>query len=321
MQKFHRELSDYLRQEYHVNNIRIERGGRHPKLCFAYKGQTFSVPTNSSSDSNGKHSAIRELQSLLGAPPAKPAKQSRRLEEMMRSLHSSTAAIPHAKLDSEAIADAVENAMYPPPPITVGPAAAPPPTDPLSFDPAPAPVPPPAPPAKVWPVRVAAYRSGADARGAVMQFVFDKAVAANYDCVVIEQLDPENWKIVKTGKSRWRFTPFNDSGSKVILKVMIPGLLAFTATDTEAVEANGEILVHLPLAGRRAPAVKYTAETVETVAVATRPFVATVTESTLDSMETRMRAVLLEARAIEAACPYRLIRGDGRLAWTAPVIE
>ena len=238
----------------------------------------------------------------------------------MRTLHSSTAVLQQPlPLDLDTIGDAIAAAI---PERQNGAAAIAADHDPLSFEPAPAPRPEPTSPTRTWEVQLAAYRS-TNTASVILQMVFPAEITVMFPGGLdIEQLDPEHWKIARGGDKQFGVY----SGRKSIIKYSMRDAEPFGSTPAEAVEANGEILIYLPLTGRRSVTGKYQ-PTKAVVAARTAPIVAPATAPAVEpaptpaSLEARMRAVLLEARAIEALCPYQLIRGDGKLAWAAPVIE
>jgi len=288
MEKHVRELRDYL-ADYGASNIHMEPGGKHNKIQFEYGGlqRSYIVARSASTDHHAVENIKADLKRMLRPPVPIAEKQPRKLEEMMAELNQTTASVKYT------------------PPVTK--------------------------PSKVWqPVRLSAYHymDKQYKHSNVLYFVFPREIlAAHPEGMKIESLDSEHWKITRGGHSHFR----EYGGSSTRITFADPNTAApFGSTEAEAIEADGAILVYLPLEGRAPIASPKTSKPWPTQAALTplaaenlRPIAATaLTIPVPANLEQEMRDIKRRILAVEATCPYRLVRLEGgRIQWRAPIIE
>jgi len=293
MEKHLRELWDYLR-DYGAENIRIEPGGKHQKLRFDYGGiersyLTAKLTSNNHSTQNMKAT----LRRMLGPSVPAEEKQPRKLEEMMDELNAHTAAVTY-----------------------IG-------------------TPPVAKPSKTWRVWMCGYAAGVSTQ---VYLHFEDGIKQVFpNGVKIERLDDEHWKLSPGGHHR-----LYGKSSRVTVSYNDKQIKPFGSTKAEAVEADGALLVYLPVE-KRAPVAPPKGSTPWPTQVAqptTKPVAmpfnpqqpapvpaALITKPAPTppvpaSLEAQMRDIIRQVQAIEATCPYHLVRLEGgRIQWRAPVIE
>lgn len=183
-------------------------------------------------------------------------------------------------------------------------------------------------PARTWSVLASAYLSGGSHRTQV-QFVFPAGIADALPTFSVELLDSENWKFRCGGTRGWRAVPWHKD--MVRTSVSAGDIEPFSTLSVDAIEADGEVLVYIPLANRRLPEVyknlRRKQEEMPTM-LEPRDLIENVSEPPpppepvvpVTSLEGRLRGVLQQIREIEAQCPYRLSREGDRVVWQAPVI-
>lgn len=208
----------------------------------------------------------------------------------------------------------------------------------------------PTPPARIWEIKVCAYK-GQSSAGPMVWFIFPPDardhIRQTYQRVTLQKLDEEHWQITKGG-----YRKFSKYDKKIKLTYTDPGIEPFGSSAAEAVEANGEILIYLakenrvpiaqltgvpksappqppqmkkpapkpvpPIRLKADPAPPVDSPPVQHVKVTMQqPML--MTTSTL--MEQRMYDIIRQVYDIQELCPYRLvILADGRLVWRAPEI-
>jgi hypothetical protein len=286
MDKHVRELWDYLK-DYGAENIHVEGGRKHNKIWFEYGGveRSYLISHSPSTEPHAVNNMKATLKRMLGPPLPAEEKQPRKLEEMMEELNTSIAV----------------KYIGTPPVVTK--------------------------PAKTWqPVRMSAYRYvGRNNKPTnVLYFMFPPDILqAHPEGMKVERLDDEHWKISSGGRAHFR-----EYGGSVRLTFSDPETAMFGSIEAEAIEADGAILVYLPKEGRPAiapPKLSKPWPTQATPIPATeltqRPVSATAL-MTQTTIEDEMREIIRRIQAIEATCPYHLVRLEGgRIQWRAPIIE
>jgi len=85
-----REIIDYMREAYHIEDIKIRPGGKHIHVEYVYQGRRIkdTLPRHGKSgDPNWVEVRKHDLRRTLGDPPPPPApKPTRTLEEMTQAL-------------------------------------------------------------------------------------------------------------------------------------------------------------------------------------------------------------------------------------------
>jgi hypothetical protein len=313
MTKHQKKVAEYLRRTYGAEHTRIESGTRHPKLRFRCGGSEYSYPITRE-ETSGYYK--QDLRRMLGEPPANhkledaimPATQQPVWPTIIATMTPPPDA-PEAAPSPEAAANAAQQA-----------------TEDLMVEAGNA-----EPKPKTWDVKVSAYGRGRGLGGACLWFLFPPDIMKAFKGgVTLEQLDEEHWKVSPGGITKFHSYAY---GRHAKLTLTRSDLDPFGSVQADAIESDGEILIYVAKEGR--PPVKPvgSAEPAAPVAVpiaapkgapaTPKAAVATPTAPAANapSMEARMRAILAEARELEAACPYRLVRIEERLVWQAPNIE
>lgn len=163
--------------------------------------------------------------------------------------------------------------------------------------------------ARVWEVKVCAYRAAPAARPQ-LALEFPADVRTTIPVFTVDQIDDEHWRIRSGGVKKWSVTPAG------VRTTVAADCDPFRPVIVEAVDVDGEVLIHVPLAIRQEPARRAPSR------VATVRKMPTLMPEAASSLEYRMRALLQDVREIEEASPYRFTRRpDGGLFWRAPTIE
>jgi hypothetical protein len=286
--KHEREIMDFLRQEFDINDITIKDGGKHAKLHFSYEGKEHIRIVGHRHD----HRTIKNVQSELRRSLEPPKPMENLVENLVDKLNSSTAMVLNEKIMEHL------------------------PTTPTKTKEA----------RTIWPVKVSAYE------GAQVWFLFPKELKQSFSGrYTVERLDDENWRISPGGSTQFRDY---HQGNSIKLSYHDTGVAKFRTSLAEAIESDGELLVYLPLKNRvpfSSPIVTQPTSSIilkeETSIVTPTPVENLVSLKTTDakveppSMEERMRTLVRQVREIEALCPYRLVRENGRIFWQAPTIE
>jgi len=298
MRKHQREVADYLRDEYGANDIRIEPGGKHPKLVFNYQDKEHSLPLGNPSDYRAIKNLHTDLKKKLGEPITDTRRQARKLEDMMAELNSSTSITPRISLPAQ-----IEES---------------------------------APATKTWTLRMSAYKSSKST--SVVWFIFPKGMMNEYpNGMKIERLDDEHWKISPGGTKQFheyanhariiyndRIPVFGSCKAEAIEEA--GEILVFLAKDNRrmvnspapfAEIANRKSAPTPAIPDTRGPKLPH-----EGMPIAPESPPQPVPPMSGLAMEVQMRSFIRGAREIEAMTPYRVTRmPDGRLVWQAPVIE
>jgi hypothetical protein len=286
MEKHVRELWDYLK-DYGASNIHIEGGSKHQKLLFEYGGLERSLIV-AHKPSTDHHAMENTKQALkrMLGPPIPLEEKQPRKLEEMMAEINTTVA-PFTYVGTPPVADP--------------------------------------PKSKTWNVWVCGYEH----RGVSTQVYFhfeDSRVEELFPYgLKIERLDDEHWKLIRsTTRQRSRFG--KKKGSRSTVSCLDKLTKPFGSTLTEAIEADGAILVYLPV-NKRAPVAPLGVTQPTTKAVAA-PAPAALTAklpvraSIPVTLEEELRDIIRRIQAVEGTCPYHLVRLEsGRLQWRAPIIE
>jgi hypothetical protein len=184
-----------------------------------------------------------------------------------------------------------------------------------------------------WRVTIAGYGRGRGTSGTAVWFLFDPAVRDLFKSgIKCEQLDIENWKFSPGDRelrdySFGRYARYTHSDAQGE---------PFGAVQGEAIESNGELLVHLSLADRppvkpqapamppqpRLPVERVSEKLPPALPLEPQPIPVEEPPRIRSVLENQMREIVASVRRIEQQSPYRFTRlADGRLVWRAPTIE
>jgi len=176
------------------------------------------------------------------------------------------------------------------------------------------PVPNPPKPSKNWKVWVCGYKFKDTTQ---LFFYFRHGIEQLFpNGVSCKQLDAEHWKLTNGGRSK-----FHRANARMKVCFNVQGVELFGSTIAEAVEADGAILVYLPMAKRAKVQPHGQVVRWDFTKPTPKPAQAALTTPPA-SLENQMRDIIRQIQAIEATCPYHLVRLEGgRIQWRAPVIE
>jgi hypothetical protein len=174
-QKHEREVMDFLRQEFNVNNMSIEEGGKHPKLRFHHQGREHSYTMGHRHDFRAFKNLQAEFRRTLGIPKV----STNTPEDFMEKLNSSTSMTTGRDLE-QCILD-IDMMMEQPDTIK---------------------------PSKTWSVQIASYANAGS--GNQVWFVFPQEITKSFTAprYHIERLDEENWRISPGGNKK--FNPYQN---------------------------------------------------------------------------------------------------------------
>lgn len=312
MNKFHREVVDWLEDEYGVSGARLEEGGKHPRLKFEFQGRSYSsVVPSTPSDWRTTRNMQTQLKQQLGPPPQLEERTPRKLDDMLKEV----------TMDNT-LGTLEERARILP-------------TSPTS----------PASPAEelekeektTWEVKVASYKNN-NASSKTVWFLLpieaEPLIKKRYGYRT-EKLDEENWKLVPDSKGR-SFFKYGENWLKITYTDReMPLFGASWGTATR--DATGEIRVHLPVSARlevkseipwtpptpaQKPAQNPSAPHPAPPWASSIPSPAPSSPAPSALPEDRMRQIIKDVRELEAQLPYRLVRLEsGKLVWRAPTIE
>jgi hypothetical protein len=89
---YHREIIDYMRDTYGIEDVTVKRGGKHLQLEYVYAGRRHknTLPRNNYSDRNWLDTRKHDLRKELGEPPslAPDAKSKRSLDDMTNEIQA-----------------------------------------------------------------------------------------------------------------------------------------------------------------------------------------------------------------------------------------
>lgn len=293
-----RLIEDFLRREYGVKRVDIEHRSKHAKLHWTHEGSAYSYLCSRNTTSDG-HAAIQNARSnirkMMRGPAFNPVLEEGTVEEMMQDVRERAAKLIAA--EQEVIARQAE-----PAPET----------------------------AKIWPVLAGAYNASPAAKEPTLNLMFPAGIAKEMPTFEIEAMDPEHWKLTPNGPRKWSMT----KGKGARTNITCWGSPPFASIRCDAIQADGEVLVYVPLSQRRPPVrsphykrpafavpAPRQPQTEEKIAMHQRPVPHPMPPLVeVPPMEFRMRVILEQARELEKTTPYRLIRQDDRLVWQAPVI-
>ena len=83
-----REIIDWMRETYQIEDIRIRPGGKHIHVEYVYKGKRIkdTLPRHGTRGDDWVDTRKHDLRRTLGTPPEPPAKLTRTLDEMTQAL-------------------------------------------------------------------------------------------------------------------------------------------------------------------------------------------------------------------------------------------
>jgi hypothetical protein len=91
---YHREIIDYMRDTYGIEDVTVKRGGKHLQLEYVYAGRRHknTLPRNNYNDRNWIDTRKHDLRKELGEPPplAPEAKSKRSLDDMTQEIQAKT---------------------------------------------------------------------------------------------------------------------------------------------------------------------------------------------------------------------------------------